>query len=404
MQYFQLPADTLRLGDVTGFALRDKSGKLLVPRGISLTTQAQLDTLLSRELYVDAHDAEQLRRTMGAQLDEMVRNNVRIGRIAAARIDISMEEGSPEADKPRRVDDPAGAWTRQQERLAPLLRDPVAGEFGTDIRREDRQMLYLLDGAPDVALLLLVHKAAHDVVDYSVEHAMLVAVVCELAARPLRLWTTAERVSLRCAALSMNVATTRLQNQLARQDTPLTDEQRAELAGHGRRGAQMLRAVGVDDELWLSAVEQHHDMPPGPLSQLPMAGQMARLIQRADVFGARLSARKRRLALSGTMAAKAAFLDETGQPDEAGAAIVKAVGINPPGSLVRLASQEIAVVLGRGPRANEPVVAAITNPAGEPLGEPSPRDTRLATHAVTGSVAPHEARLRLNLAKLVRMA
>ena len=119
----------------------------------------------------------------------------------------------------------------------------------------------------------------------------------------------------------------------------------------------MMAACGVDDALWIEAVRHHHDAPPGPLAGRLPGQQLARLIKRADIFAARLSPRRRRSALSGAAAAKAAYLDERQQPDDAGAAIVKATGIYPPGSYVRLASGETAVVMRRGARANEPRVA-----------------------------------------------
>ena len=164
-----------------------------------------------------------------------------------------------------------------------------------------------------------------------------------------------------------------------------------------------MRAAGVKDELWLGAVERHHDSPPGPMANLPAAQQLARLIQRADIFAARMSARKRRPAMSANAAAKAAYLDENQQPDEAGSAIIKATGLYPPGSLVRLRNGEVAVVLRRGLRTTEPVVATIVNASGNVLATPSLRETRLPAFEVTGGAAPHEVKVRLDLERLVKL-
>ncbi|HMC14887.1 MAG TPA: phosphohydrolase, partial [Albitalea sp.] len=111
-----------------------------------------------------------------------------------------------------------------------------------------------------------------------------------------------------------------------------------------------------------------------------------------------------RQAMAATAAAKAAYLDEHQQADEAGAAIIKAVGIYPPGSYVRLASNEVGVVLRRGRRANEPLVASVISRAGTPLGEPAIRDTRIKPHEISGGVAPHEVKIRLNLERLMQLA
>jgi hypothetical protein len=42
--------------------------------------------------------------------------------------------------------------------------------------------------------------------------------------------------------------------------------------------------------------------------------------------------------------------------------------------------------------------------SGTPLADPVLRDTRLRPHDVTGGVAPHEVKVRLNLEKLIRLA
>ena len=53
----------------------------------------------------------------------------------------------------------------------------------------------------------------------------------------------------------MNVAMTQLQNQLALQDTPVTQSQLDQIDKHGQKGATRMRQAGVTDELWLAAVE-----------------------------------------------------------------------------------------------------------------------------------------------------
>ena len=399
---FQLPPDVLRVGEPTPFALRDKAGCLLVPRGMVVASEDQLQQLATRDLYVDEQDGEALKRAMAGKLDSMVRQGALIGDIAQARPSALDVTG---AAKPagRKLPDPLGAWSSLQLRASALLRDPSQAEFEARLMRVQASLLELLDADADTALLLLVHGAIHELPDYSVRHALLVAVVCELAARHVPTWSEEWRIALRCAALTMNVAMTQLQNQLATQDTPPSAAQRAQIDRHPSSGAASMRAAGVTDELWLVAVERHHDSPPGPLANLPAAQQLARLIQRADIFAARLSPRKRRPAMSATAAAKAAYLDENQKPDEAGSAIIKATGLYPPGCLVRLRSGEVAVVLRRGRLATEPVVASVVNAMGHVIAEPALRNTRLSAFAVTGGVAAHEIKVRLNLERLLKL-
>ena len=246
--------------------------------------------------------------------------------------------------------------------------------------------------------------ATQDYRNYSVRHALLVTVLCELAARHLEGWEPGWRSSLRCAALTMNIGMTALQDRLALQETPVTSEQLTQVEGHAAQGVALLRRAGVQDEHWLTAVAQHHEAPAGPLAALPVGVRLARLLRRADIFAARMSPRRQRPALSATAAAKAAYLDEDKQPDEAGSAILKATGLYPPGCMVRLRSGEVAVVLRRGSNAQCPVVAAVVKADGTPLGEPALRNTALPMHTVTAGIAAHEVRVRLGLDRLLAMA
>lgn len=403
MAILQLPSDVLRVGEPTPFALRDRGGRLLIPRGTLVASELQLQQLAARTLYIDEQDSGALQRAMAGKLDTMFRQGALIGALAKAQPNAT-EIGNSAArpDAPVRMS-PITAWSSLQLRTSALLRDASQPGFVVGLMQTQSRLLELLDEDADTALMLLVHASTQEFHDYSVRHALLVAVICELAARNIETWPEACRPSLRCAALTMNVAMTQMQNQLATQDSPPSPQQRTQINGHASKGAALLRAAGVTDELWLQAVEHHHDSPPGPLNGRPPALQMARLIQRADIFAARLGPRRSRPAMSATAAAKAAYLDETQKPDEAGSAIIKATGLYPPGCLVRLRNGEVAVVLRRGRLATEPVVASAVNPQGHAIALPALRNTRMAATVVTGGVAAHEVKVRLDPARLLQM-
>jgi HD-GYP domain-containing protein (c-di-GMP phosphodiesterase class II) len=265
-------------------------------------------------------------------------------------------------------------------------------------------VLALVEADADLTLLILVQSTTSDAHHYSVTHSLLVAALCDLAARQLPAFTATWRSSLRLAALTMNMAMTALQDQLALQDEPPSPQQRAVIDRHAPRAVACLREAGVTDESWLQAVEHHHASLAGPLAGHPAGLQLARLLQRADIFSARLSMRRARPAQAATAAIKAAYLDEHLQADEAGKALIQVTGIYPPGSYVRLSSGELAVVLRRGSHAKTPKVASIISRSGTPLGEPAVRDTRLRLHEVVGGVAPHEVKVRLNMENLLRLA
>ena len=401
MTAYQMPAEQLRVGHPTPFGLVDAGGHLLMARGMVIESAQHREQLLARGAYIDSQDTEAYQRALTNKLGEMLLHDETLGRIAQAQPDA---KGLPlQGGAATQRSDPLQVVRALQMHVGKLLRETPQADFQERLHRQGEALFALAEADPDTALLILIDATTCEARDYSTTHAMLVAVIADLAARHLPGVPEAHRASLRCAALTMNISMTALQDVLAQQLAPPNPQQRQHIDQHAERGAAMLAASGVRDALWIEAVRHHHDAPPGPLAELPAGQQLARLIKRADIFAARLSPRRKRSALSGAAAAKAAYLDERQQPDEAGAAIVKATGIYPPGSYVRLASNETAVVMRRGNRANEPLVAGVIGRSGTPIAEPALRDTRIAQHAVTAGVAPGDVKLRLNLERLLRL-
>ena len=133
-----------------------------------------------------------------------------------------------------------------------------------------------------------------------------------------------------------------------------------------------------------------------------MAEQMARLIQRLDQLIAAQSLRAHQQALASAVAARQIYKDENDQPDTFGAAAIKALGIYPPGTLVRLANAELAVVLRRGLKANQPLVAAVAHDGDvRRTMRPQLRDTSQADFAVTGALTHAELNVQLDLGALL---
>ena len=414
MPVIQLPATALRVGQPVPVALRDAAGHLLVPRGAMVESEERLAQLISRGIFVDEGEGQQFKKAMAQKVDSLLRSNVRLGQIAKAQIDAPIAPSAASAAAPndtdalatgvrKRAGDPIGALNSLLLRASALLHDPQAADFAARVAKIDAELLDMLNGDADAVLLMLIHSSTRETHKYSVSHALLVSAICELAARHIPLWTGDHRVALRYAALTMNIAMTELQNQLVMQEDPLSARQRDIVDHHAVRGAEMMRGFGVSNELWLQAVQFHHASPSGPLAELPPTQQLARLLQRSDIFAARLSPRHKRQALSASAAARAAYLDEEKKADESGSAIVKALGIYPPGSFVQLANAEIAVVLRRGRRATEPLVASIVSKSGTPMGVPAVRDTRMPVFAISAGVAPHDVRVRLNIETLLQL-
>ena len=98
-----------------------------------------------------------------------------------------------------------------------------------------------------------------------------------------------------------------------------------------------------------------------------------------------------------------ALLDEGGHSDEAGQALIRTLGLYPPGVWVKLQCGEVAMVLRRTPLAKAPIVVSLVSKAGMPLAVPALRNSQLPDFAVTGAVAPAQVKVRPNLDVLEKM-
>ncbi|MBW8756413.1 MAG: hypothetical protein JF586_02265 [Burkholderiales bacterium] len=400
MKVVPLPSEGLRIGRPLPFTVRDGFGAVLLARGSTIQNDKQLQLLRSREIFIDVSEMESVQRLINGQLDQMFRQDVALGRIAAARPDFEAMPLPGQAGRPaeRPLD-----WPNLQMRLRLLLADPRSADWVARLRTLRDDVLVLVERSPDRALMRLMYDASHDFQDYSANHSLFVCVLASMACSQLPGWQAAWADALTLAALSMNVSFTQMQDELARQPGPMSDAQRDLMRDHPVRAAGLLAAIGVDDAIWLHAVRHHHSAPAGPMAGRSPEETVARLIRRADRYAARLSPRKSRPASSATAAAQAALLDEGGHTDEAGQALIRTLGLYPPGVWVKLQCGEIAMVLRRTPIARSPVVVSLVGRSGMPLAVPATRNTKLPDYAVTGALPPGQVNVRPNLDVLEKM-
>ena len=276
------------------------------------------------------------------------------------------------------ADDHGAAWLDRLARSASRIRELTA---------ED----------PDVALYMMLQTATNDADNYSASHAIFCAVLADLCAAYFE-WPEAEAVAVQNAALTMNLGMLQMQNAMALQTESLTPSQKLRIEEHPSISVELLESAGVDDPLWLEVVRRHHRPVDDGESVDPLTPpqRLARLLQRIDVFTAKLSKRKTRPGSSATVAARDACLDSTGLPDATGATLLRVVGLYPPGSFVCLASGEIGVVIRRGDKAHTPVVASVRREDGGMFNRPVVRDTSDVLHAVQRSLSADEAKIRLD--------
>jgi len=394
--------DSVRIGEPLPFALMDAAGTLLAKKGFVIPSRAELQALVGRgvSLYIDVTDSEAYHRAYVGRLHDMVLKDSTLGQIAGAhfsraeldagRVDPDLAEGPPD-------------WLDYQAHANTLLRDSNSPQFLPRLIRLQKQLRQHSLRNADGALFALFHLSASELRMYSATHAMLVSVMCGLAAREVLNWSAEQEQVLCLAALTMNLSMTDLQDRLAQQLTPLTPEQRKQIDLHAARSVEVLQQMGVSDPAWLDAIRAHHSVPPGPLAGKTEGQRMARLIQRADMFGARLAPRASRIPTSPAAAMQASYFDENRQVDEAGAALIKAVGIYSPGSFVRLNTNEVAAVIRRGFNTTTPRVAVLINREGIPVTDPVIRDTSVREYRIVASVPHRDVRIQLNLQRMLAM-
>jgi hypothetical protein len=135
----------------------------------------------------------------------------------------------------------------------------------------------------------------------------------------------------------------------------------------------MLAEAGIQDEAWLQAVRLHHELPDG--SGYPAgtseSSELAEMLRFADVYTARLSDRADRPAISARQAGRE--LHQMAAASPLAGALIKAFGIFPPGSVVRLVSGEMGIVVRNGEKAYHPHVAILTTAAASPACRPAGR-------------------------------
>lgn len=388
----------LRVGEALPFGVRDVAGQLLLAAGQVIASQEQFDHLTSQPLTADEEESADWRRRLAATMDAMLRQNTSLRHIADARPAGEGGEvgknGGTEAPLPEQWEDIIAA-------LDAALRD-ARPEGNWLLRVLDQRVLVqrLAQRRPDASLYYQIWRAAQPPQRYCAQHASLVQLVLELAAPLLGFAPDAvERLSE--AALMMNIAMVRLQDQLSQSDQVVSQAQRQEIAAHASAGARMLKVCGVDDAVCQIVSLHHRDTLDAGLD--PQIAQAAQLLHRVDIFTAKLSRRKVREPMSPVQAARQACLGADGKPDAIGAALLKALGLYPPGSFVQLASGEQGVVVMRGRSPSHPVVASLVASSGMAMGEPTLRDTADPRWHVRAPVAASAMKVRPIHAKVLAL-
>jgi hypothetical protein len=289
-------------------------------------------------------------------------------------------------------------WSDLESGLGIILASPASiQEFELRVWQYDRWMQTLLQRDTDVGLYLLFQLATNSPVGYSASHSLVSAVLCHLIAQELKL-DSGERNSLVHAALTMNIAMTHLQDELAGQTEKPSPQQMEVIRAHTAKGGMMLANLQVDDDLWLDVVARHHDerTDQGEFRTITPANRLARILRIVDRYAAMISPRQSRTGRSTADSIRSIITATTPQVDDVGQALVRVIGLYPPGTYVRLDNNAVAVVMRRSSRANLPHVAIVIDDNGAAVGQPRLHRTEANGPNIEAALAAAAVRFRLN--------
>lgn len=359
----QLTAGDLAPGEPLPLDIYDRGGRMLLAKGQIVRSETQLERLLEIGLWGDAElvaalRSEPLPTATGDSSTEWQQVSV-FERLAAIRADL------------RRVLSGEGDLRAGLEDLAARVTGAVA-----------------LDSDAAIASIQWLRDPP-----YGIRQSVNTAVLTDLLLLNMEV-DEAGRRSAVAAALGMNLCIVDLQETLYRQKE-MSADQKAEIARHPRCAAERMRAAGIEDEVWLRAVEEHHEAfdgtgYPGKLSGETI-GVPARVISVADKFCATVSERAYRTAVPVSIALRRLLTASGPTMDpQIAARLTREIGIYPPGTLVRLRTGEIGMVVKRTLDPQCPVVRVLRAKNGAPLGTFVKRLTSRDTFGVVEEVGREE--------------
>ena len=355
----------IQIGAPLPFSIRDSSTHLLLAKDQIVANEDQLEALLDRGAFVDLDELRGARAEVYNAPPELLPSLWRTLGEQLSRTLMAM----PNADAPQNLDDAA------------------------------RCLAALAERAPDLAMFLLIRPDHSELTRYGVVRSLHAATAALLVARRAG-WAAPRCLTLVKAGLTMNLGMLDLQERLSNQARLITPSQRQAIHAHPQASVAMLRESGVVDADWLRAVAQHHEIPGGGgyPARLATVDELASALRTVDVYTSKLAGRSGRDALGPDRAVRDVLMIERGNPFAL--ALVSEFGLYPPGSIVRLHSGEVAVVIHRTEDAQAPQVAVLMSRRGEPLLKPVQRQAMGREHGIAGVANAKALKIRITAEQL----
>jgi HD-GYP domain-containing protein (c-di-GMP phosphodiesterase class II) len=340
----------LKIGDRLEVAIVDRQGQVLLQKGKRVASAAVLERLNERGFLAPRE----------ATAEEVLSD---IERLEAGMRRESSIEGR------------LAVLVEQMNRFLRSLVRQSQGAAGNDLAAIVRWMDTLFEDDADQFIgvqQLLAHSHTLS------ERALHAGAVAKLLAVAEGLPNDVQ-ASLVAATMTVDVAVMEDYDDLSRQPSALLERQAQLVADHPERSAWLLRAIGVDDERWLSAVTMHHERLDGSGYPLGLAGSEiplgARIVAVADAFTAMMRPRGDRPAFLAKDALRELFVGGAATFDSRLVQmLVRQLGVYPPGTVGTLANGEVGVCIRRSNDARRPVLRAVIDPSGQLYATPKRRN------------------------------
>ncbi len=366
----KLKPGAIKVGEPLLHDVFDEGGNLLLRQGVVVGTREQLDKLYQRGMYQDVSAA---------------------AAAAKAAVPPSQLRRNPFEEFPLLIN--------QLKLLLSHITEKHE-DSGKRLQRLAREIRKLSLEESD-ACIALVHFHADEPTAY--EQTLFHAFLAERLGRRLEL-PEEHMESLVMAALTANLALLPHLDRLNQINRALNDEQRAVLNKHPGLSAQALMDAGVRDQRCFDAILQHHENFDGSGYPSGLVGTQicteARILAIAERYTAMVNQRAYRPRMAPGLAQERIAEAGRQDPDQAVyAALVAELTPYPPGALVLLANEELAVVTHRSEDPQVPRVRAVVSPKGLPYGGAFLRDCRKSEYRIVRS-SPAEQKPAIGAATL----
>lgn len=364
----RLSTADIKIGEPLRFSIYDQSGTLLLRKGITVSIQAQIDRLVEIGCYLDAAEVEPVRNRV---IPPFVRD-----------------------ERPPTFLEAEELCSKLKNLFMQIYRIPEQ----TDVHGRTMEIAQAIQAAckrDANGLIAALH--IESCIPYLIGQQMMGAVLLELTASHAGIGEV-ERLRLIAAALTRDLGMLEIQAELDKIGGPLPDSLRPRMQQHISRSIELLSKAKIHDRVWLETIAQHHEKMDGSGYSSGLSADRitagARLLGICDIFSAMIKPRPYRQQGKAKLAQTAlreiyAMGGKTLDPTYTGL-LIKAIGVLPPGTVVKLKSGEVAIV--KEPVTNPKAANVLTlyDRTEMPVIEPIQRDTSMPEYEITGLV-PHEA-------------